>query len=169
MIQVSVCVTKILHKPAFFQQMARWVLLLLVSVCVIAAFDELDELVIRIPHAGGEHGQDLLKQLYLQGISSVENHRSSNKFFDVYITRKELKKVEALGLQFAFIDHPSHEENKEETRSVNTASYHHYNDLSQFLDQIQQLYPAIAKKFSIGRSSQGRELFGIRISKNIGL
>lgn len=44
--------------------------------------------------------------------------------------------------------------------------YHDYNELTQFLQDYSIRFPNITRLFSIGRSVQGRELWGIQITDN---
>ncbi|MAV65195.1 MAG: hypothetical protein CBD97_03770 [Pelagibacteraceae bacterium TMED237] len=45
--------------------------------------------------------------------------------------------------------------------------YHNYEELTDFLTQINSTYPSITKLESIGRSVQGRELWVLKISDNV--
>jgi len=49
------------------------------------------------------------------------------------------------------------------------AAFHLYDDLSQVLHDMEDQYPEIAKVFSAGKSVQGRELWGIEITRNPGV
>jgi carboxypeptidase T len=42
--------------------------------------------------------------------------------------------------------------------------YHNYDRMNQELDALVAAYPGIARKFSIGKTGQGREMWGIRIN-----
>lgn len=48
-----------------------------------------------------------------------------------------------------------------------TSHYHHYDELSKFLHDMESQYPNIAKLHSIGKSVQNRELLAIQITDNI--
>lgn len=54
-------------------------------------------------------------------------------------------------------------------RSGERGVYHTYTQIGTILAQAETSYPAIADAFSIGRSVQGRELWTIKISDNVGV
>ncbi|WP_311922055.1 M14 family zinc carboxypeptidase [Microbispora sp. H10836] len=47
------------------------------------------------------------------------------------------------------------------------SGYHNYAELSTLVDQVVAAHPAIARRFSYGRSYEGRDLMGIKISDNV--
>ncbi|HEY8135581.1 MAG TPA: M14 family zinc carboxypeptidase [Candidatus Limnocylindrales bacterium] len=46
--------------------------------------------------------------------------------------------------------------------------YHNYAEMSAFLDDVAAAHPGIAEKFSMGRSYQGRQVWALKISDNVG-
>jgi hypothetical protein len=51
---------------------------------------------------------------------------------------------------------------------VNHEGYHSYAEMSDFLDDVVGTHPGIAEKFSIGRSYEGRQIWALKISDNVG-
>ncbi|TCS96789.1 M14 family metallopeptidase [Hazenella coriacea] len=47
------------------------------------------------------------------------------------------------------------------------SDYHNYNEMVAKIDQVVAAYPSIAKKFSIGKSHENRELWAVKISDNV--
>ncbi|WP_432871328.1 M14 family metallopeptidase [Microbispora rosea] len=47
------------------------------------------------------------------------------------------------------------------------SGYHNHAELSTLVDQVVAAHPAIARRFSYGRSYEGRDLMGIKISDNV--
>jgi carboxypeptidase T len=48
----------------------------------------------------------------------------------------------------------------------NDAVYHNHERMSQELDSLVAAFPGLAHKFSIGKTTEGREIFGIRINSH---
>jgi len=72
------------------------------------------------------------------------------------------------GFEITELVHPSKQYQDNEKRGNGDLDhYHSYDELSSFLDSMQQNYPSIAKKISIGTSVQGKQLWGMRITDNI--
>ena len=61
----------------------------------------------------------------------------------------------------------SYGENSLNLFKPDTSHYHHYDELSKFLHDMESQYPNIAKLHSIGKSVQNRELLAIQITDNI--
>ncbi|MEP7158123.1 MAG: M14 family metallopeptidase, partial [Chloroflexota bacterium] len=51
---------------------------------------------------------------------------------------------------------------------ANHEGYHNYAEMSAFLDDVVAAYPGIADKFSLGQSYQGRQIWALKISDNVG-
>ncbi|MEU6408383.1 M14 family zinc carboxypeptidase [Microbispora sp. NPDC046933] len=47
------------------------------------------------------------------------------------------------------------------------SGYHNYAELSTLVDQVVAAHPTIARRFSYGRSYEGRDLMGVKISDNV--
>jgi len=77
-------------------------------------------------------------------------------------TEIEIDKVKNLGLKYKV--------NNISTRKLDFPSsdqaFHNYSEMIQALDSIQNKHPDIASRFSIGKSLEGRELAGIRLSRS---
>ena len=52
--------------------------------------------------------------------------------------------------------------------SVNHEGYHSYAEMSDFLEGVESANPGIARKVSIGQSYQGRPIWALKISDNVG-
>lgn len=52
-------------------------------------------------------------------------------------------------------------------REINTTFYHHYGDLTNFMQNISSAYPEITKLHSIGKSVENRNLWAIEITDNV--
>jgi len=77
-------------------------------------------------------------------------------------TQQEINQVKALGFNYRVadisqrkLDFPSDDK-----------SFHNYNEVLNSLDQTASTHPTIASRFSIGKSLEGRELAGIRLSSS---
>ena len=161
------------------------ILLQLVNVHKSVAFavEEEDEWVVRINHGGGAQGQKVIDLLFDNGITSLEHPRLDTTFVDAYIRKSDAKVLKQLGLEFEQLSNPAkemHEQVQAEQKSASTShkrgdaslttwdKYHSYIDVTNYLSAVEQTYPTIARRFSVGKSIQGRELWGIRITKNPG-
>lgn len=51
---------------------------------------------------------------------------------------------------------------------VNHEGFHSYAEMSAVLDDVVAAHPGIAQKFSIGRSYEGRQVWALKISDNVG-
>jgi hypothetical protein len=51
---------------------------------------------------------------------------------------------------------------------ANHEGYHSYAEMSAFLDGVESAHPGIARKLSIGQSYQGRPIWALKISDNVG-
>lgn len=47
------------------------------------------------------------------------------------------------------------------------SDYHNYSEMVEKIDQAVQNYPSIVKKFSLGKSYEGRDIWAVKISKNV--
>ena len=75
-------------------------------------------------------------------------------------TKRDIEKLKALGFKLKVsdlsqrkFDFPSSDQ-----------SFHNYSEVNSALEQIVTKHPNIASRFSIGKSLEGRELQGIRLS-----
>eukprot|EP01114_Cavostelium_apophysatum_P012870 TRINITY_DN2989_c0_g1_i3.p2 TRINITY_DN2989_c0_g1~~TRINITY_DN2989_c0_g1_i3.p2 ORF type:complete len:226 (-),score=39.23 TRINITY_DN2989_c0_g1_i3:99-776(-) len=153
--------------------MALIPLVLFISVAM-ATFDD-DEYVltvVRSPKLEEAHAQ--LLQIMDLGVSGIEVGKD---FFELYVDYDLMEKIAKNGVEFTPAVNPSQEiHRKEKARKAeerqsstwNVNTYHHYDDLVAFLNDMHTQYPSFTQKFSIGKSVQGRDILGLRISKNIG-
>ncbi|WP_242614137.1 M14 family metallopeptidase [Actinomadura roseirufa] len=52
--------------------------------------------------------------------------------------------------------------------SASAASYHTFAEMQQEVDSVTAAYPQITRKFVVGKSYEGRDIIGIKISDNVG-
>lgn len=80
-------------------------------------------------------------------------------FVLIYATKEEVKQIRQLGFlvqqHFSTFDFPPAD-----------SDYHNYDEMVQKIDQAAQNYPNLVKKFSIGKSYEGREIWAVKISRN---
>ena len=77
-----------------------------------------------------------------------------------FSTEKELKKLTSIGVSFEAT--PFNERSWGFPGS--DEAFHDYQETSDALKEIAAKYPSIAQTFSIGKSVEGRELYGVRLS-----
>jgi len=114
-------------------------------------------------------GVEDIVTLTKRGIS-LENAKVGNPTVEAYVTKDELKLLDAL--KFAYDAAPNSAQLAARSkRSVDAGGvqYHNYDRLTAFMNDIAAKYPTLARVFSLGKSVQGRELWAIEISDNIGV
>lgn len=138
------------------------VFILLSIVAFVVSLQDATEYVATVKINGQEDIVTLTKRGF-----SLEHARVGNPTVEAYTTDDGLKLLEELNFEF---DAKPNEIQKtiREKRGVNE-EYHNYDKLTNFLDETVARYSNISTKFSIGKSNQGRELWGIRISNNPGV
>lgn len=83
-------------------------------------------------------------------------------FVKVIATPQEVKSIKQKGFSlteeanFGTEDFPSYD-----------SAYHNYSEMVARINAVTTNYPSIVKKFSIGRSYEGRELWAVKISDNV--
>lgn len=123
--------------------------MLKVAFFVIVLCSPLLALHVRLP--AGDPG--LLKALYSHGITvgkQTETH------WDAYLQSDQLPALKNL-TRYARVQEPRGE--------VDMTHYTSYYALMAFCSRMQKEYPALATRFSIGKSVHGKELLGVRIRK----
>ncbi len=75
-------------------------------------------------------------------------------------TEKEIKQLKALGFDLKIADLSQ----RKRDFPSGDSSFHNYKEVGEALDAIVSQNPTIAQRFSIGKSLEGRDLAGIRIS-----
>lgn len=140
---------------------------LLIVFCFHLCFG--DEYFINIPHNGGEEGQKFLWKLMDLGITSLEHPKLTERFVNAYAYPEQLQILQQRNINYTILPHPTGEiiENLKRSPVDTTHKYHTYHDLVAFVAGITTKYPTIASSFSVGKSFEGRDLLGVRISKNI--
>lgn len=130
-------------------------------VCVLGNIAaELDELVA-IVHAPTHND---IASLIMSGIS-LDHPNKDAKTFEAYVTEKDLQLLDELKLKYEIQEPMS--EHERAKREANAVEYHDYTKLTNFMHSIAAQYPNITRLFSIGKSVQNRELWGIEITDNI--
>jgi len=170
-----------MRKSAIFLICVALLHLVNLDKSVAFSVEDDEEWIVRINHGGGANGQKIIDLLFDNGIRSLEHPRLDTSFVDAYIRKSDAIVLQQLGIEFERLPNPSQEMHRrvmEEEQSTSSSSqkrsaslttwdkYHNYVDLTNYLAAVQQTYPTIARRFSIGKSVQGRELWGIRITKN---
>jgi carboxypeptidase D len=111
--------------------------------------------IVKIPNQ--EHVVELIKR----GLS-LDHPNKKDQTFEAYITDKDVPLLKEFNLEYEILP----EEHIVEKRG-STPNYHDYTALTAFMEDIATRYPTITRLFSIGKSVQNRELWGIQISDNI--
>lgn len=100
--------------------------------------------------------------LIKRGIS-LDHPNKAAQTFEAYLTEKDMGVLEELKLDYTILP----KEHEMASRSTSSVNYHDYTALTNFMQSVANQYPEITELFSIGKSVQDRELWGIRISDNI--
>jgi len=79
----------------------------------------------------------------------------------VIATPQETKKITQQGFQISPVMHQTDFPSSD-------SGYHNYAEMNADIDQVVAAHPNIVKKFSIGKSYEGRELWAVKISDNVG-
>lgn len=161
---------------------------ILISSCIDNhEISQEDEYIVKIKVKNDKKSlQQQIDQLYSIGIASIETDytpmkKNSDSYLEVYVNEEQLQILEDNNIQYSekFIN-PSKEihqiemaysealnsNSKRGETNFNTNQYHNYQDLTAFIDSVEQTYPDIIRKIEIGTSNQGRKLIGVKISKN---
>lgn len=167
-------------------------ILVFVTLSLFAASfaDEYVATIARSSNMDEAHNQ--LQRLLDIGVSGIEIEKgtvdesgnmkdiNSGSHYEVYGPKEFMDHLSKNGIKFSYSLNPSQEIHRNEMqkkaelesrqrrqeRAWNPNVYHHYDDLQNFIDQMVFQYPTFTRKFSIGTSAAGRELVGIRITKN---
>lgn len=136
------------------------VLGLLLVQCTVAEV-EYEEVSIHVSNTGPTG----LDWFYRHGIS-VDKAMQYTKKWKITTSKTKLETLVMANIPYELI----HEENApRETipKSVGNplGEYHTYEELQEFCRKMARMYPNIAKQFSIGKSANGMDLIGIRITK----
>jgi carboxypeptidase D len=134
--------------------------LLLLAALVACAFAVEQEHVAILKVTNPEHVIALIKR----GIS-LDHPNMKAQTFEAYLTEKDFPILAEYNIEYEIqaqeVEGPSIE------KRGNVVDYHNYVALTAFMEDIAGRYPSITRLFSIGKSVQGRELWGIEITDNI--
>jgi len=133
------------------------VLLAAFLVCSLAVETE-HEAILRITNP-----EDVVK-IIKRGIS-LDHPNKKQQTFEAYITEKDIPILKEFNVDFEIL--PKETPELVHEKRANTVDYHNYAALTDFMEDIAARYPTITSLFSIGKSTQNRELWGIEISDNI--
>jgi len=141
------------------QLMLKLILLLaaLVSCTLALSAEPLEEhvLKLRIPNP-----EDVVKVIK-RGISLDHPNKKDNTF-EAYVTDNELQILKEFNLEYEIQPKQAFEK-----RSPSAVDYHDYTALTTFMENMAAQYPTITKLFSIGKTVQNRDIWGIQITDNI--
>ena len=112
---------------------------------------------------------DVLVQMNID----LDHHRTKNDVH-AFVTDEEYNQISNMG--FGITEIPNQAKlyfqqltsNNHDLRDP-MRSYHNYDELTDFLQEINSQYPDITNLLSIGQSVQGRELWVLEVSDNPGL
>jgi hypothetical protein len=164
-----------------------WLLLLLfIAILAVASALKLDdeghEVVARIAAHDVQAKSKVIMELVDLGFGP-ECPKSNQSYVEVKLPEIELTKLQHLAANLTIVEDPTRAEflrflessrsrGKRGERSIDpTDLYKHYHDqnqISNFLDEIVLKCPNIARKYSIGKTFFGAELWAIRITDNPG-
>eukprot|EP00026_Physarum_polycephalum_P007586 Phypoly_transcript_07650.p1 GENE.Phypoly_transcript_07650~~Phypoly_transcript_07650.p1 ORF type:complete len:456 (+),score=89.80 Phypoly_transcript_07650:143-1510(+) len=133
------------------------VLLAALVVCSLAVETEY-EAILKIPNP-----EDVVK-IIKRGIS-LDHPNKNHQTFEAYITEKDIPILKEYNIEYEIL--PKEEPEIVREKRANAVDYHNYVALTSFMEDIAYRYPTITRLFSIGKSVQNRELWGIEISDNI--
>ena len=104
------------------------------------------------------------QQLQVLSREKIEIDRESSRFSQgeiaVYLTEEEFEKLSVAGYQLQW--NPD-----TRTKSERERGYYTYETLGSALLNLEQTYPEHCKRFSLGQSVQGREMWAVKISDNV--
>ena len=113
-----------------------------------------------------------LDQLVQMDIN-LDHHRTRNSVH-AFVSPSEFKEISDLGYGIKYIPNQAKLyfeqliSDSEYSRDPMRA-YHNYNELTEFLENINSQYPDITNLISIGQSVEGRELWVLEVSDNAGI
>lgn len=159
--------------------------LLFIAIFSVASTLELDyeeghEVVARIAAHDVQAKSNIIKELVDLGFGP-ECPKSNQSYVEVKLPEIELMKLQHLASNLTIVEDPTKEEflrflessrsrGKRGERAIDPNDlykhYHDQNQISNFLDEIVLKCPNIARKYSIGKTFLGAELWAIRITDN---
>jgi len=113
-------------------------------------------------------GQEDIALLTKRGFS-LENARIGSLTVEAYASKDELKLLAELKFEYEAAPNEVQRIARSNKRSTGGVQYHNYDRLTAFMHDMATRYSNISRVFSIGQSVQGRELWAIQISDNVGV
>lgn len=146
--------------------MSKWLKIILPAIALVLAAER--RFTVNIQY---ENIRDLDRLSHLD--IHYDHHRTAHNV-DAFVTEKIMEDISALGFSITRIPNVAFERYKvllEESRGSDDPlrAYHDYNELTEFMQNFADQYPAITNLFSIGQSVLGRELWVMEISDNPGI
>jgi carboxypeptidase D len=146
----------------------KTVVLLLLCIATTAfaslSADDAVEYIANVKISGHEDIATLTKRGF-----SLENARVGTPVVEVYASKDELKVLDELNFKYEAAPNDAQRIAHANRHTRDVVQYHNYERLTAFLQNMATAHPTIARVFSIGKSAQGRELWAIRISDNVGV
>lgn len=141
-------------------------LLLCIATTTFASLDlgEDIEYIAKVQIAGQEDITTLTKR----GIS-IENARIGTPVVEAYMTKDELKLLDELNFKYEAAPNEAQQQARINKRTTGGVQYHNYELLKTFVHDMARRYPNISRVFSLGKSVQGRDLWAVQISDNVGV
>ena len=142
--------------------------ILLIIFSSILAFSNNDKKMVEI-NFNDIKDLDILVRM---GID-LDHHRTLESVH-AHVNENQFNTISELGFNIKYIPNQARIYYEELIADPNYSndpmrSYHNYNELTDFLININNEFPAITNLFSIGQSVQGRELWVLEISDNPGV
>ena len=102
------------------------------------------------------------------------DHNRTRNSVHAFVSPSEFEKISNLGYNIKYIPNQAKLYFKELISDRDYSrdpmrAYHNYNELTEFLENINSQYPDITNLISIGQSVEGRELWVLEVSDNAGI
>ena len=142
--------------------------ILLIIFSSILAFSNNDKKMVEI-NFNDIKDLDILVRMDID----LDHHRTLESVH-AHVNENQFNTISELGFNIKYIPNQARIYYEELIADPNYSndpmrSYHNYNELTDFLININSEFPAITNLFSIGQSVQGRELWVLEISDNPGV
>ena len=142
--------------------------ILLIIFSSILAFSNNDKKMVEI-NFNDIKDLDILVRMDID----LDHHRTLESVH-AHVNENQFNTISELGFEIKYIPNQARIYYEELIADPNYSndpmrSYHNYNELTDFLININSEFPAITNLFSIGQSVQGRELWVLEISDNPGV
>lgn len=124
----------------------------LITLCL--SLDVPEEVHVRLHPSTG----DKTRRLYELGIESF--HKESDGNLSIWANLNQLKTLDTYAIKYERVP----KQKRERFADKNMGSYHTHEEMDQLFGRLQQEYPELMSRFSIGTSVEGRSLSGARIT-----